>query len=96
MVGDGIIYQEIWPSGRLIHLKLTSRTFTTSIYKSFLPLSTIPLTSVRHVEIGRLGLSKMMTISYYKNSDTFVTSSFPISDMDAWRGAFQRLGIAVD
>jgi hypothetical protein len=96
MVTDDIIYQEIWPWGCMIHLKLTSRSFATSIYKSFLPLTTIPLANIRHVEIGRLGLSKMMTISYYKNSDTFVTSSFPVSAMDAWRRAFQSVGITVD
>ena len=91
-----VIYQEVWPSGRLIHLKLTSHALATSIYKSFLPFTTIPTAAIRHVEIGRLGLSKLMTISYYKTPDTFVTTSFPIRDRDAWRRAFRTLGIAVD
>jgi hypothetical protein len=93
---ERIIYQEIWPSGRVIHLKLTADTFATSIYKSFLPLATIPISAIRQVEIGRFGLSRMMTISYYQTSDTFVTASFPVRDMETWRRVFKRLGITVN
>jgi hypothetical protein len=93
---ERIIYQEIWPSGRVIHLKLTADTFATSIYKSFLPLATIPISAIRQVEIGRFGLSRMMTISYYKASDTFVTASFPVRDMEMWRRVFKRLGITAN
>jgi hypothetical protein len=95
-VDDRIIYEEVWPWGRMIHLRLTHHAFATSIYKSFLPLSSIPIAVIRHVEIGRLGLSKMMTISYYKTPDTFVTTSFPVGDMDAWRRAFKSIGITVE
>ena len=96
MVDDTLIYEEIWPWGRMMHLRLSSHLFATSVFKSFLPLTTIPIASIRRVEIGRLGLSKMMSISYYKDSSTFVTSSFPASNMAAWRQAFRSVGIAVD
>jgi hypothetical protein len=96
MAEDPVIYQEMWPWGRLIHLRLTAHTFTTSLYKSFFPLTTIPLTTIRRVEIGRLGFSKMMHISYYGNATTFRTASFPVSNRDAWRRAFQTLGIIPD
>ena len=96
MVEDTLIFEEIWPWGRMIHLRLTSHRFATSIFKSFLPLTTISVSSIRHVEMGHLGLSKMMSISYYKDSSTFVTSSFPVSNMAAWRQAFTTIGISVD
>jgi hypothetical protein len=96
MVDDTFIYEEIWPRGRMMHLRLTSHLFTTSVFNSFLPLTTIPIASIRRVAIGRLGLSKMMSISYYKDSSTFVTSSFPASNMAAWRQAFRRVGISVN
>jgi hypothetical protein len=91
-----ILYQELWPQGRLVHLKLTTDVFVASIYKSFLRLRTIPIASIRHVEISHLGLSKVMTISYYKTTDRFITSSFPIRDITAWRQAFKRMNIVVD
>ncbi len=93
---EHLIYQEIWPSGRLIHLKLTTLVFITSIYKSFFPLTMISITAIRHVEIGRLGFSKLMTIGYDKPIDLFVTKSFPVRDMQAWRQAFKTLGIMVE
>ena len=96
MIEDTLIYEEIWPRGRLMHLRLTSHRFAISVFKSFLPLTTIPIASIRHVEIGRLGLSKMMSISYYKDSSTFVTASFPVSNMAAWRQAYRSVGISVD
>jgi len=95
-VEERLIYQEIWPWGRLIHLKLTTHVFMTSIYKSFFPLTTISITTIRHVEIGRVGFSKMMTIGYDKPSDMFVTRSFPAGHMPAWRQAFKTLGIRVE
>jgi transposase len=95
-VEEHLIYQEIWPSGRLIHLKLTTLVFITSIYKSFFPLTTISITAIRHVEIGRLGFSKLMTIGYDKPIDLFVTKSFPVRDIQAWRQAFKTLGIMVE
>jgi hypothetical protein len=64
MVENVVIYQEVWPLGRIVHLKLTSRSFMASIYKSFIPLANIPLPTIRHVEISRIGLSKVMAISY--------------------------------
>jgi hypothetical protein len=91
-----LIYQEIWPWGRLIHLKLTTHEFMTAIYKSFFPLTTISITAIRHVEIGRVGFSKMMTIGYDKPRDMFVTRSFPVRNMHAWRHAFKTLGIRVE
>ena len=80
----------------MIHLKLTDDTFATSIYKCFLPLTTTPISAIRQVEIGRFGLSKMMTISYYKTSGAFVTASFPVRDMETWRRVFKSLGITVN
>src|SRR3954467_10397267 len=96
MVDDQLLYEEIWPWGGLMHVRLTSPLFVTSVFKSFLPLTTIPIESIRHVEIGRLGLSKMMSISYYKDSSTFVTASFTVSNIAAWRQAFRSVGISVD
>jgi hypothetical protein len=93
---EDVIYQEIWPWGRIIHLKLTPHAFSTSIYKSFLPLTSIPVASIRRVQIERLGLDKSLTISYYKDSTTFVTKSFPADDLQSWRRAFERVGIASD
>lgn len=96
MVEDTLIYEEIWPRGRLLHLRLTSHRFATSVFKSFLPFTTIPIASIRHIKIGRFGLSKMLSISYYKDSSTFVTSSFPVSNIAAWRQAFRTVGISVE
>jgi hypothetical protein len=95
-VNDGILYQEIWPRGRMMHLRLTDDTFTASIYKSFWLLRRIPTAGIRHVEIVRLGFSTMMAISYYKTTTVFITSSFAIRDKDAWRRTFQSIGIIVD
>src|SRR5689334_5817174 len=96
VVEDTLIYEEILPRGRLMHLRLTSHCFVISVFKSFLPLTTIPIASIRQVEIDRLGFSKMLSISYYKDSSTFSTSSFPVSNMAAWRQAFRTVGISVD
>jgi hypothetical protein len=35
MIDDTLIYEEIWPWGRMMHLRLTSHCFATSVFKSF-------------------------------------------------------------
>ena len=96
MAKDDVIYQEVWPLGHISHLKLTSQAFMASIYKLFIPLATIPVTAIRHVEISRLELNKVMAISYYKTPNTFTTATFSIDDMEAWYHAFISVGITVD
>jgi hypothetical protein len=93
------LIEEHWISGELwrglVHVRLTSTTFTFSVILMRWALARIPVSPIREVQLHHHFLRDEVRISYIDAQTALRMISFSTGELSGWGKAFERLGVKV-